>query len=76
MESRVSFPCTEEQASNISTHIKNNMSQNPRTEYSPGSISLLQVIWSADYVLDSTAAVHYDVLTVTARFNVNIISRL
>jgi hypothetical protein len=74
MESRVSLPCSQEQATNINIGIKNNMSQKPRTEYSPGNISLLQVIWSADYVLDSTAAVHYDVI-VTTRFNVNIISR-
>jgi len=59
MEARVLLPCSQEQATNISTEIKNNMSQNPRSEYWPGTISLPQVIWSADYVLDSTAAVHY-----------------
>ena len=72
MESRILLPCSQEQGTNISTGMKNTVSQNPGTEYSPGNISLLQVIWSVDCVLDSTAAVHYDVLTVTTRFNVNI----
>jgi len=43
MESRVSLPCSQEQATNISTDIKNNMSQNPRTEYSPGNVSFYKL---------------------------------
>jgi hypothetical protein len=48
-----------EQTAKLSTGSKNNLSEKPKTENSPGRISVSSVVWSSSSLLGSTVETHY-----------------